>query len=1474
MANVTVPFHVEVVTWHPALGRMAPVPNVLVTMKDDVVCRDPELASGTTGADGKVRLEVTFEEGRQNGFNPYFVLSLAEGARLLPPGGIEELRLPLPASWETRHNETERARGSVDRYQQASDALKIYYGLPATLRLDFLDFHPTRKGNPLALPERTVRVHLADYDVFLCDCFDCLNPDDPLQGKGFNPHLPAVVDVGMNDEIPYFDVWPTALHPLDPSVAGQDRALRAWVDPPGAPVGSLGGGGFTAVGPLTTDLHGFVWMIDGDRVHRFYPDGTLAETIESWTAEGAEQRFLGPEALAVDEERVLYVADTGHDQLVIFVLLNGRYKFVAKAHLFSGGGDPLSPLPDVSLSNPHALAVVPGSGDTRLAVVYGRETRRVALVEFGLIGDLVTRAQGRSVGTPAELQQPAGVAADGDGRIYVSDRGRHQVTRWDPSGLGGSYVRAVTWGKPDGTAGAGDGELSEPVALALDRVQRWLYVAEVGNRRVQRFDTETANGAPRVLWAPAVDGGPAVSAGFAGLAVDPRGDVFLADGEHARVVRATPFEEDGAPRTGTPRLLGVPWRSRADRARMAAPTCVLFDADGRLLVSDTGNRRVLRFLRNEDGSYGPAAAAATTIDLAAPTGLALGPDGDLFVAETGGNILRRLGPDLAHRGPVGSGGGSGDGQLAAPCGLAMRRVGSEEPLLLIADRDNDRVEMWRLDGTFVRRLPAATPPLSKPEDVAVDDLGIVFVADTGNRRIVSFVPLTTGGPGERFVSAITVPDPGFQLVAPSGVSLEGDDLIVTDRGAGRVLRIDRNNGSLKVFWDLQPFVSQTAVLKTGDAGTVAFRGLTTVPAPDFERRSARRATGAGVLAFTKTGDATSTDHQVPAGSLVFVTDGQTVAKGDWLLFLQWQGFEENHRLEAPELARQVLLDRPSRALLDERGLLVVADTGRDRVRLLRTRTDLTVNLFETGEELPDISFRARTKGEWGDELALSMTVGDAASSDPFTLSTRPQDDRADDFSGDRYEKRQTFDDGRWNPAVHTMKVARQFQRWLQYLTREDEAAHRWGRGESQRLDADLLREHDESRFFWDQRLIKLKGRVGGRGLDAWSDWIVAHEMGHWVMYASVPGGFPFLPPYPEHHSADLLSNRGVALLEGFAEYCGLFFSGDTDRVRGYNRFALSDIFENPDIARTGHNLYTGLQASPGAIPAPAPEQGLRNEGYFANTLWQIHHALIEPEILFADAPSFWHPWSAALAAGKSALFCRLLRLPWRTLPRIPEADVTQGGTDYFLRRLLVEAHALAAGDAALAHVPQVVQAIFEINNQLTPRLTLTEAGPDGIVLAGQVAVTVGTPRTMAARVLDANGAPLAGYNLRFTLPNAMAAGLSFSGQAPEAHHGLAVPPAPVDPSSSFQVTDVYRATDAQGIVRFTLTPPPGATGAALLRVGYQPEFGSDRTLAPPVRGDRRDAVLRQLYLKRLATAGPPNFRGALVERTVTFQVGG
>lgn len=1470
MAEVTVPFHVQVLTWHPAQGRMAPVPGVVVKMKDDVVCRDPELASGTTGADGKVRLEVRYEEGRQNRFNPYFVLSLPEGARLLPPGGIEELRLPLPASWETRHNETERARGRVDRHQQASDAFKIYYGLPATLRLDYVDFHPSRKGNPLALPERTVRVHLADYDVFIWDCFDCLNPDDPLQGKGFDPHLPAVVDAGQNNEIPYFDVWPTALHPLDSAAAGQDRALRAWVDPPGAPIGSLGGGSFTAVGPLTTDLHGFVWMVDGDRVHRFYPDGTLAETIESWTADGGEQRFLGPEGLAVDEERTLYVADTGHDRVVIFMLLNGRSTFVAELTRFSGGGDPLDPLPDVVLHEPRGLAVLPGSSK-RLAVAHGRVARNVALLEFDLIGDLVAHKRGRLLAAPAQLQQPAGVAVDSAGRLFVSDRGRHQVTRWDPAGPGGTHALAVTWGKPDGTAGAGSGELGEPMALALDRVQRWLYVAEAGNRRVQRFDLDTADGAPRVLWTPAVGGGPVTPAG---LAVDPRGDVFLADGDHARVLRATPYEEDGAPRTGAPRLLGEPWRSRADRARMAAPACVLFDAEGRLLVSDTGNRRVLRFLRNEDGSYGPT--AATTIDLDTPTGLALAPDGDLIVAETGAHILRRLGPDLAHRGPVGNGSGSGDGQLSAPCGLAVRRVGGEEPLLLIADRDNDRVEMWRLDGTFVRRLPAATPPLSKPEDVAVDDLGIVFVADTGNRRIAGFLPLTAGGPGERFGSAITVSDPGFQLVAPSGVSLDGDDLIVTDRGAGRVLRLDRNGG-LKAFWDLQPFVSQTAVLKTGEAGTVAFRGLATVPAPDFEGRSARRASGAGVLAFTKTGETTSTDHKVPAGSLVFVTDGQTVAKGDPLLLLQWQGFEENHRLDTPELARQVLLDRPSRALLDERGLLVIADTGRDRIRLVRTRTDFTVSLFETGEgaldTLPDISFRARTKGEWGDELALEMIVGDAASSDPFTLSTRPQDDRADEFSGDRYEKRHSFDDGRWNPALHTMKVVRQVQRWLQHLTREDEAAHRWGRGTSRKLDADLLHRPRESFFSWEANMISLNSKVGERGFDAWSEWIVAHEMAHWIMHTSIPGGWPFRPPYPEHHSADLLLNRGVALLEGFAESCELLFEGGTDRIRGYSRSRLSKVFDDPDIEQTGRSLYTSLPASPGAIPSPAPEQGLRNEGYFANTLWQIHHALIEPEILYADAPSFWYHWSASLATGRSALFSRLLRRPWRTLPQILEADVTQGGSDYFLRRLLAEARALAAEDSAFAYVPQVVQTIFEINNQLTPRLTLTEAGPDGILLAGQVAVTVGAPRQMVARVLDAVGTPLAGYNLRFTLPDAAAPGLSFPDPAPEARHGLAVPPATV-PIQGLHTTDAYRATDAQGLVRFTFTPPAGSAGAHLLRVGYQPDFFTDRTLAAPVRGDRREAVLRQLYLKRLATAGPPDSRGALVERTVTFQVGG
>ena len=78
--------------------------------------------------------------------------------------------------------------------------------------------------------------------------------------------------------------------------------------------------------------------------------------------------------------------------------------------------------------------------------------------------------------------------------------------------------------------------------------------------------------------------------------------------------------------------------------------------------------------------------------------------------------------------------------------------------------------------------------LSSPEGVAVDGSGDVFIADTGNGRVVVDKPNGSGG-----YTQSVVDDTG--LSDPEGVAVDGSgDVFIADTGNSRVV-VDKPNGS-------------------------------------------------------------------------------------------------------------------------------------------------------------------------------------------------------------------------------------------------------------------------------------------------------------------------------------------------------------------------------------------------------------------------------------------------------------------------------------------------------------------------------------------------------------------------------------------------------------------------------------------------------------------------------------------------------
>ncbi len=99
-------------------------------------------------------------------------------------------------------------------------------------------------------------------------------------------------------------------------------------------------------------------------------------------------------------------------------------------------------------------------------------------------GTGITVAGGNGQGSGLnQLNSPAGIwLSRDDGSIYVSDQNNHRVMKWSVNATQGVIIAGVT-----GEAGSTSLLLNTPGDVALDPTETFIYVADYGNHRVQRF---------------------------------------------------------------------------------------------------------------------------------------------------------------------------------------------------------------------------------------------------------------------------------------------------------------------------------------------------------------------------------------------------------------------------------------------------------------------------------------------------------------------------------------------------------------------------------------------------------------------------------------------------------------------------------------------------------------------------------------------------------------------------------------------------------------------------------------------------------------------------------------------------------------------------------------------------------------------------------------------------------------------------
>ncbi len=301
----------------------------------------------------------------------------------------------------------------------------------------------------------------------------------------------------------------------------------------------------TAVGP---DGSIFVADTFNHRIRKIGTDGIITTVAGDGTTTydgdnqlATEASLYWPHDVVVDSNGVLYIADSNHHR-VRRVDLNGIITTVAgRGNAGSTGDGGLAV--QARIKNPKSVAI--HSGDLYLAGLDSK-VRRVNL-DTGIISSYAgTGIAGYSgdggPATAATLNVPQRLQVDSLGNVYVADTGNSAVRRIDGgtgliSTVAGNGVRGF-----NGTSGAATSiQLNQPRGLALEG-DEVLYVADSNNHRIRRVDlvAQTLSTVAGTTRGFAGDGGPARLAKFyqpRGLTVTPEGDLLVADTFNSRLRR-------------------------------------------------------------------------------------------------------------------------------------------------------------------------------------------------------------------------------------------------------------------------------------------------------------------------------------------------------------------------------------------------------------------------------------------------------------------------------------------------------------------------------------------------------------------------------------------------------------------------------------------------------------------------------------------------------------------------------------------------------------------------------------------------------------------------------------------------------------------------------------------------------------------------------------------------------------------------
>ena len=184
------------------------------------------------------------------------------------------------------------------------------------------------------------------------------------------------------------------------------------------------------------------------------------------------------------------------------------------------------------------------------------------------------------------------------------------------------------------------------------------------------------------------------------------------------------------------------------------PRGMAFAPDGSFYVADSRNHRIQHFDAdgkplNTWGTYADSKDNTVTAPggtFNEPWGVAVGPDGSVYVSDTWNGRVQKFdanGKFIKMWGAFGQSDATNQNVLYGPRGIAVDAKGR----VYIADTGNKRIVVYDADGNYYTSIGAEgfeVGKFSEPVDVTLDKDGNVYVTDTWNQRVQVFSPESDG----------------------------------------------------------------------------------------------------------------------------------------------------------------------------------------------------------------------------------------------------------------------------------------------------------------------------------------------------------------------------------------------------------------------------------------------------------------------------------------------------------------------------------------------------------------------------------------------------------------------------------------------------------------------------------------------------------------------------------------------------------